>query len=74
MVQNSVADNVRAEMARRNKSQADIAQQLGITRQGISRRLLGRTPFDVDEIAAIARYLNVPVGVLFGTDDAKASA
>ena len=73
MVQSHVvAANIRAELARQRKKQGDIAEVLGITRQGVSRRLLGITPVDVDELAIIAELLNVPMAQLLGEEKASA--
>ncbi|WP_165692431.1 helix-turn-helix transcriptional regulator [Mycobacteroides abscessus] len=63
-MQSHVADNVRAEAARRGKNQGDLAQLLGISRQGVSQRLLGRIEFRVGELQAIAAFLNVPIATL----------
>jgi transcriptional regulator with XRE-family HTH domain len=51
-------------MARRGKTQGDIAELLNITRQGVSQRLLGRVDFRVGELQRIADYLAVPVADL----------
>jgi len=32
----------------------------------LSRRLTGEVPFDIDELALIARYFGVPLGRLLG--------
>lgn len=69
----AVADNIRAEIARRGKNQIHIAEVLGITRQAVSRRLRGDVEFRASEVTAIADYLGVPASVLLGYD-AKASA
>ncbi len=61
-----VARNVRAEMVRAAVNQTDIAVQLGISQQSISRRLSGRTSFTIDELAAIATILNVRLADLVG--------
>lgn len=61
----TVAAEVRAELARRKVSQTQIAMLLGISQAGVSRRLLGQTPMDVNEIAAIAEFLDIPVAALF---------
>ncbi|WP_157932334.1 helix-turn-helix transcriptional regulator [Mycobacteroides abscessus] len=71
-MQSHVADNVRAEAARRGKNQGDLAQLLGISRQGVSQRLLGRIEFRVGELQAIAAFLNVPITALLA-DQAVAS-
>lgn len=52
-------------MARRGKTQADVAAVLGKRRQQVSQRLLGRVPFRLDELQTIAELLDVPLGSLF---------
>lgn len=68
-----VAANIRAEIARRGKNQVDVAEALGITRQAVSNRLLGRVEFRVSEVQAIADYLGVPASVLVD-DHSKAAS
>ncbi|MGA5542729.1 helix-turn-helix domain-containing protein [Mycobacterium sp. NPDC051198] len=58
-------------MARRGVSQTKVAGVLGLSQSAISARLSGRTPFDVNELVAIADYLDVPITALI---DDKASA
>lgn len=72
VMQSHVADNVRAEAARRGKNQNDLAELLGISRQGVSQRLLGRIEFRVGELQAIAAFLKVPITTLV-PDQAVAS-
>lgn len=62
-----VADNVRAEAARRRVSQAALARHLHLSQQSLSRRFLGYIAFDVNELAAIAEVLEVPIEALYGT-------
>lgn len=57
-----VAGNIRAEMARQEKDQRDIAPVLGISQPQVSMRLQGRIAIRVDELQKIADYLDVPVG------------
>lgn len=59
-----VAANVRAEMARHRVTQRDVGAALGIAHSAVSHRLTGRTPFDVNELAAIAGLLGVDVAHL----------
>lgn len=59
-----VAANVRAELARHNRSQTDLGQALGRSQPYVSRRLSGKVAFGVDEVESIAAWLGVPVGVL----------
>lgn len=65
-----VADNIRAEMARRQITQTTLATQLGRTQQAISRRLSGQTPFTIEDAAAIADILGVPLVSLLCEDAA----
>ena len=65
MGQTDVAANVRAEMARQRRRQSDLADHLGMARQNVSRRLLGRRPFDTDELAKVAEFLGVPITTFF---------
>lgn len=59
-----VADNIRAEVARRRLSQVKLAEQVGIRQQALSRRLTGSTPFRIDELARIAEVLDIPLAEL----------
>lgn len=56
--------NVRAEMARRGVSQVKLAAALGLSQPSVSARLRGITPFDVDELHAVAAFLGVPLSAL----------
>lgn len=56
-----VAAEVRAEVARQRISQTRLAEHLSISQAGISRRLSGDTPFDLNELTAVAKFLGVPV-------------
>lgn len=57
-----------AELARQNKSQKDLANALGITRDTLRKRqdIDSMTDFRVYEMKAAAAYLGRPVAVLFG--------
>lgn len=59
-----VANNIRAEVARRRLSQVKLAEQVGIRQQALSRRLNGTTPFRIDELARIAEVLDMPLSEL----------
>ena len=59
-----VAANVRAEMARQRKRQADLGEVLGLTQGAISKRMSGTVALDVDEVGKIAAFLGVPVSSL----------
>lgn len=65
----SVADVVRAELARRRISGRKLAKGLGWSFTTTARRLNGSSPFDIDELAAVAGFLNVSVRDLLPADE-----
>lgn len=69
----SVADNVRAELARRRVRQVDLADILGISRTAAHRRLTGQIPFDVDQLRTVADHLGVSASELLGEPTEVAS-
>lgn len=54
---------IKAELARRGATQAQLAAALGITQSGISRRLTGIQPFRTDELEAVADFLGVQITI-----------
>ncbi len=60
----SVAAEVRAEMARQSKTQADLGRVLGVVQPAISLRLRGKRPFKLDELERLADYFDVPLSSL----------
>lgn len=66
MQQTNLAANIRAELARIGKTQSDLADHLGITRQALSQRLLGRVDFRMGEVTATASFLNTTISALVG--------
>lgn len=56
-----VAGAVRAEAARAQMTQRELAAVIGVQQPNVSRRLLGKHPFSTDELDKIAAALNVPV-------------
>jgi transcriptional regulator with XRE-family HTH domain len=58
------ASNLRGEMARQRRRQTDLAAVLHISQAAVSRRLSGETPLNVDELVAVAEWLDVTVGFL----------
>jgi transcriptional regulator with XRE-family HTH domain len=69
-----VAGNVRAEMARLNVNQTQLATAMDLTQAAVSRRLTGKVPFNVQELAALAIFLDIPVARLTEGLDAEAVA
>lgn len=59
-----VSSEVRAWMARRGLKQADLATALGVTRQAVSLRLSGKTAWTVDDLAVVAKVLDIPITAL----------
>lgn len=59
--QDSVADLVRAELARRRLKQTDLAAHLCLTRSAISRRLTGEMEFSITELRTTAAFFGVPL-------------
>jgi transcriptional regulator with XRE-family HTH domain len=60
----AVAANVRAEMGRTRRTQAALAEDVGMTQQALSRRLAAQTPFTVEELGRVAVALGVPLNSL----------
>ena len=59
-----VAAEVRAELARRENPQSGLVGVLHMSEVSVSRRLRGETPFDINELVAVADFLGVPVASL----------
>lgn len=57
-------DNIRAEMRRRKKNNADIGRILNISANAVSLKLNGKTPFTLDEIWILAREFDVSLDYL----------
>lgn len=58
------AANVRAEMARKRITQIKLAESVGWSQGAVSRRLSGRVPFNIEELARVAEILGVTVADL----------
>lgn len=70
-----VAEEILAWVARRRMTVAQLARQLGHTNQmQLSRRLNLHTPFDTDELAAIAKILKIKVTDLLPKEPATKPA
>ncbi|MEU5939377.1 helix-turn-helix transcriptional regulator [Micromonospora sp. NPDC047548] len=55
-----IAAEVRAELARQNKTQRDLGDLLHITQPSVQLRLSGQRPFRAEELVLIADWLGVP--------------
>lgn len=60
-----VVGEVRAAMARRGVKPLAVSVAIGLNRSSMYRRLSGDTSFSVDELLAIASYLDVSPGSFF---------
>lgn len=60
-----VADEVRACIARRGKSRAEIEAAIVISQSALSRKLRGENAFTVDEILGLAHVLDVEASAFF---------
>ncbi len=59
-----VPNQIRAVMAEQCVTAVDLMRLTGMPRSAYYRRMKGRKPFDVNELAIIAEMLRVPVGRL----------
>ena len=62
--------NVRAEIARRGMSQAAVRKAIGISQGQFSKRLRGTIAFDINELSAIAKALDIPLADLLPKEPA----
>jgi len=69
----TLAGEVRAVMARRNVTQRDIADLLGLSQPSISERLRGQVPWTVEELVAVADHLDTSVAALLTSAQAVAA-
>jgi predicted XRE-type DNA-binding protein len=65
--QQRIASNIRAEVARKRMTNAQIAELLGIEQTGVSRRMRGEVQWRATELVVLAEVLEVDPGVLLGT-------
>jgi len=69
-----IAANVRAALAYRGLDQATLAPVIGRSESAVSTRLRGIANFRVDELEAIAAFLQVPLEQLLAPAAEEASA
>lgn len=60
----TIIPEIRAWMGRRSVNQTQLAQHLGLSQSQLSKRLRGTITIDVDELEAIAAFLDVDPVVL----------
>ena len=69
-VRQHIAAEVRAELARQNKTQREIAEVLGLPQPSVQLRLAGKRSFRAEELAKLAESLGVPVSQFVPSEDA----
>jgi transcriptional regulator with XRE-family HTH domain len=60
-----VGANIRQAMGARGVTQMALADHLQKSQAAVSARVRGLTPVDVDELASIAKYLDVSIASLY---------
>jgi transcriptional regulator with XRE-family HTH domain len=70
----SIAAEIRAEMARQNKTQSELAEAIRTTQATASYRLRGLNAFAAEELVLIADWLGVPVTQFLVLEPAEAVA
>lgn len=65
LIQEAVADEVRAELARQRLSGVRAARALGWTQNYIARRMIGAVAFDAADLVELSQLLDVPVAKFF---------
>lgn len=60
----AVAAEVRAELARQNKTYTSLAVATDISVDTLRRRLNGHKPFYVEELVSVSRFLEISVDEL----------
>lgn len=66
------ADAVRAELARKRKTRAELARAMEMTPYTLGRRLNGSVAFTIPEVVAVSVYLDVPLSTFIPPDDPSA--
>jgi transcriptional regulator with XRE-family HTH domain len=54
-------------MGRRNVTQMQMVEVLGVSQTGVSKRLRGIIPFDANELGVLADFFDVDAADLLGT-------
>lgn len=73
LLREQVAEEVRALLARKMKTGADVAAAIGKSPMYVSRRVRGEVAFDLDDIQRIAEVLEVEIGDLFPHREGRSS-
>ncbi|WP_460850748.1 helix-turn-helix domain-containing protein [Nocardioides montaniterrae] len=68
------ADAVRAELARKRRTQAELAAALDMTPTSLGKRLSGKVDFTIPEIVAASVYLGVPISTFIPPDSSAVAS
>ncbi len=68
-----IAAEVRAELARQQKTQRDVAEILGLPQPVVSLRLQGKRAFRAEELGKLAEALSVPISRFFPEPEGAAA-
>lgn len=60
--------NLKRYMKQAGKTQAGLAEHLGVTQSAVSNWIRGKNSIDVEYVPGICSYLGITVGELFGAD------
>jgi len=69
-VNSIVAEKIRRVAADKRINQTTLGAAINVTQSGFSKRLLGRIPFSIDELAALAQVLEIPLTELISAEPA----
>lgn len=72
MTHTDLTSELRAAMARKGIRSGELMPILGKTHATVSRKMSGQIPITLDELAAIAKFLDVPLASLLPTERASA--
>lgn len=67
----ALAGEMRAALGRANRSQRDLAGELGVSNTWVARRLSGEVNTSVPDLARFAAALGVPIEALLPKDPAS---
>lgn len=70
----SVAAELRAEMARQRKTTTDLAYALKISQSSASLRYSGKQTLTLDEVGIVAEWLGVPLTALLAAHARRAAS
>lgn len=59
-----LAAEIRAHLARRQLTQHQLGEAIGLSPQSVSLRMNGRVPWTFEEVLKVAQWLEIPVASL----------